>query len=554
MGSNILKRLCAVFCLLILATPAAAVERVDAGRVFGEFLACKADIFSLLTSDKADFRAVAISPYDHYASDGVTGHYIAFAAPAVATGLPLSGYVQFEAVGIAVPHFAWGFEVERNLPEVAKVIETLLPGARFVAKDGHLLELKLSTEPEAQHGDASVAPEDSYRKIVIRPANNPTRTLVMCDASKDRMSGLATDEEAGRKRLPSPEDLFPSAKVSGAKANKILDAFVACKPSFFKVLWDERKTFPRFRVEAFESPDNMPHVPEAENTYNESVTFERPIKVGDFSVVRFFQRRTIEEGKPTRFAWGFQVIAPPREVARAVAERYRVRFWGDFSSLSSKDAAVGPVSKHLDFRSYFDPDEQATVTCEPDESETRDFRLPWAEETFGLAELGPPPLLRGNRLVNALLQCRQDFFAALGEEKDAFGKMTFKNAMGPYREPGGVARAALRVAFEKPVYVSGFMLTGYIQQRVDVAGQPRLIWGFQTPGNEDDLIRVAENRTGSSYVQNEGWSLDLEAEATGYTPSEALGFADGFIGCTTPLAFGKTPPVPADLFRNEHGK
>ncbi|WDZ78758.1 hypothetical protein PWG15_09815 [Ensifer adhaerens] len=60
--------------------------------------------------------------------------------------------------------------------------------------------------------------------------------------------------------------------------------------------------------------------------------------------------------------------------------------------------------------------------------------------------------------------------------------------------------------------------------------------------------------TGSSYARNEGWSLDLAAEATGYTPSEALGFADGFIGCTTPLASGKTPPVPADLFRNEHGK
>ncbi|KOF13574.1 hypothetical protein AC244_30510 [Ensifer adhaerens] len=552
MGSNILKRLCAVFYLLVLATPAAAVERGDAERVFGAFLACKDDIFSLLTSDKADFRALTITPYDHEA-DGVNGHYIAFAAPVVASGLPLGRYVQFEAVGIAVPHFAWGFEVERNVPEVANAIEALLPGARFVAKDGHLLELKLSTEPEAQRSDTSVAPEDSYRKIVIRQANDPTRTLLMCDASKDRMSGLAIDEETGRKRLPSPEDLFPSVKVP-AKADKILDAFVACKPSFFNVLWDERKTFPRVRVEAFESPGNKPHVPEAVNTYNESVTFERPVKIGDFSVVRFFQRRTIEEGKPTRFAWAFQVNAPPREVARAIAERYRVRFWGNFSLLSSRDAAVGPVSKHLDFSSYFDPDEQATVTCEPDEGETKDFRLPWAEETFGLAELGPPPLIRGNRLVNALLQCRQDFFAALGEEKDSFGKMTFKDAMGTYREPGGVARAALRVAFEKPVYVSGFMLTGYIQQRVDVAGQPKLIWGFQTPGNEDDLIRVAENRTGSSYVENEGWSLDLEAEATGYTPSEALGFADGFIGCTTPLASGKTPPEPVDLFRNEHGK
>ncbi|WP_139109856.1 hypothetical protein [Ensifer sp. LC163] len=553
MVSMSLKRFCAVLCLLALATPAATAERIDAGRVFGAFLACNADIFSLLTSDEADFRAITIAPYD-YASDGVTGHYIAFAAPVDASGLPLSRYVQFEAVGIAVPHFAWGFEVERNVPEVAKVIEELLPGARFVAKDGHMLELKLDTEPEAQHGDASVAPEDSYRKIVIRQANNPTQALVMCDASKDRMSDLATNGETGRKRLPSPEDLFPSAKVPGVKADKILDAFVACRPSFFNVLWDERKTFPRFRVEAFESPENMPHVPGAESTYSEAVTFERPIKVGDFSVVRFFQRKSIQEGKPTRFAWAFQVIATPGEAARAIAERYRVRFETGSWWLSSKDAAAGPVSKDLEFDSYFDPDQQTAVTCEPDESETRGFRLPWAEETFGLAQFGPPPLIGGNRLMNALLQCRRDFFAALGEETDAFGKVTFKAAMGPYRKPEDAARATLRVAFEKPVYVSSLLLTGYIQQRVNVAGEPKLIWGFQTPGNEYELIRVAENRTGSNYVEKDGWALNLEADATVYTPSEALGFADGFIGCTTPLGSGKKPPEPADLFRNEQGK
>ncbi len=545
-----IKRLCAVFYLIALATPAVAADRGNAGRVFAEFLACKADIFSLLASDKADFRAISIAPYDHEA-DGVNGHTIAFTAPVVAAGLPLGKYVQFEAVGIAVPHFAWGFEVERSVPEVAKVIENLLPGARFASNGDQTRELQLSTDPGARPGDVSVAPEDSFSKIIIRQANDPTRTLLMCEASKDRMSGLATDKETGRKRLPSPEDLFPSIRAP-AKADKILDAFVACKPSFFNVLRDERKAFPRVRVEAFESPGNMPHVPQAVNTYNESVTFERPVKIGDFAVVRFFQRRTMEEGKPTRFAWAFQVNAPPGAVARAIAERYRVRFWGDYSSLSAKDAAAGPVSKHLDIASYFDPDEQASITCEPDESETTDFRLPWAEETFGLAELGPPPLLRGNRLVNALLQCRPDFFAALGEEKDAFGKVTLLDAMGPYRDPGHGARVAQRVAFEKPVYVSGLMLTGYIQRRVDVAGQPKLLWGFQTPANEDGLVRVAENRTGSSYDGSNGWTLDLNAEATGYTPSEALDFTDGFIGCTTSLASAKALPDPADLFRTAY--
>lgn len=548
MESSVLKRFCVFVCLLAFATPAAAA-RIDAGRVFGAFLACKSDIFSLLTSDKADFRAIAIKPYDHFASDGITGHILEFAAPADADGMPLGRYVQFEAVGIAVPHFAWGFEVERSVSEVVKTLESLLPGAKFVAKDADALELKLNADLEAQKGNASVASQDSYRKIVVRPADSSSRALVICDVSKDLMSGLTTDEETGRKRLPSPEDLFPSANGPGGEADKILDAFVACRPSFFNVLWDERKSFPRFRVEAFESPANRPHVPGAENAYNEVVTFERPITVGDFSVVRFFQRKSIEEGKPTRFAWAFQVKATPDEVARALAERYRVRFWGDFSSLSSKDAATGPVSKHLKFDSYFDPDEQTTVTCEPDEVETRDLRLPWAEETFGLAQLGPPPMIGGNRLMNALLQCRQDFYASLEEEKDVFGKVTFKMSMGPYRQPEDAAHATLRVAFEKPVYVSSFLLNGYIQQRVDVAGDPKLIWGLQTPGNRDDLIYVAENRTGSTYVESHGWALDLEASATAYTPSEALGFSDGFIGCTTPLAPGEIPEPP-NIFRN----
>ena len=540
----------AALFVLSSAIPAASSQASSgsARQVFGAFLACKADIFSLLGSDKADFGAAVIGPHDLSMSDGVTGQTIAFAAPVDVGGLSLTGYVQFEAVGIAVPHFTWGFEVERRVSDVAKAIEGMLPGARFVAKDGGALELKLDAQSVPQ-GDASVAPEDSYRKIVVRPADSSSRALVICDVSKDLMSGLTTDEETGRKRLPSPEDLFPSANGPGGEADKILDAFVACRPSFFNVLWHERKSFPRFRVEAFESPANRPHVPGAENTYNEVVTFEHPITVGDFSVVRFFQRKSIEEGKPTRFAWAFQVKATPDEVARALAERYRVRFWGDFSSLSSKDAATGPVSKHLKFDSYFDPDEQTTVTCEPDEVETRDLRLPWAEETFGLAQLGPPPMIGGNRLMNALLQCRQDFYASLEEEKDVFGKVTFKMSMGPYRQPEDAAHATLRVAFEKPVYVSSFLLNGYTQQRVDVAGDPKLIWGLQTPGNRDDLIYVAENRTGSTYVESHGWALDLEASATAYTPSEALGFADGFIGCTTPLAPGEIPEPP-NLFRN----
>ncbi len=540
------KRLCTVFYLLVLATPAAAVERVDPGRVFGAFLACKADIFSLLGSNRADFGAAVIRPYDWSSSDGVTGQTIEFAEHVDAGGLPLSGYVQFEAVGIAVPHFAWGFEVERRVSDVAKAIEGMLPGARFVAQDGGALELKLDAQSVPQ-GDASVAPEDSYRKIVVREANSPSRSLVMCDASKDRMTELTTDEETGRKRLPAAEDLFPSVRRPAAKTNHVLDAFVACKPSFFEVLKAERRIFPRVRIEPWESPDNAPHIPEAANTYNETVTFEHPVEIGGLRIVRFFQRKTVQSGEPTRFAWAFQVAQTPDGAARAIAAQYGVRFTY-YWSLVEKDVDATPVSQHLTLGSYFDPDEQAMVTCAPDEAETRDFRLPEGAETFGWAELGPPPVSRGNRLVNALLQCRPDFFEALGEEKSAFGKVAFKESAGPYRKDGDAERAPMRVAFEKPVYASGFTLTGYIQRRVNVAGEIKLRWGFQTPVNASRIESTAEGRTGSVRVSGKEWLLDLETDETGYTPSPDLEFDEGFLGCTTLLASGVEPPKSGDLF------
>lgn len=538
----------AALFVLSSAIPAASSQASSgsARQVFGAFLACKADIFSLLGSDRADFGAAVIGPHDWSMSDGVTGQTIAFAAPVDVGGLSLTGYVQFEAVGIAVPHFTWGFEVERRVSDIAKAIEGMLPGARFVAKDGGALELKLDAQSVPQ-GDASVAPEDSYRKIVVRQANDPSRSLVMCDASKDRMAELTTDEETGRRRLPDAEDLFPSARRPAVKTNHVLDAFVACKPSFFEVLKAERRIFPQVRIEPWESPDNAPHIPEAEKTYNETVTFEHPIEIAGLRIVRFFQRKTVQSGEPTRFAWALQVAQTPDGAARAIAAQYGARFTY-YWSLVDKDVGATPVSQHLTLRSYFDPDEQATVTCEPDEAETKDFRLPEAAETFGWAQLGPPPVGRGNRLINALLQCRADFFEALGEEKNAFGKVAFKQAAGPYRKEGDAAHAPMRVAFEKPVYASGFTLTGYIQRRVNVEGEMKLRWGFQSPDGMSRIERTTERRTGSVRVSGKGWLFDLQTDETGYTPSPDLEFDEGFLGCTTPLASGMELLKSGDLF------
>lgn len=119
----------AALFVLSSAIPAASSQASSASakQVFGAFLACNADIFSLLASDRADFGAAVVGPYDSDGSDGVTGETIEFAASVDVGGLPLTGYVQFEAVGIAVPHFAWGFEVEGRVSDVAKAIEGMLP-------------------------------------------------------------------------------------------------------------------------------------------------------------------------------------------------------------------------------------------------------------------------------------------------------------------------------------------------------------------------------------------------------------------------------------------
>ncbi|OCO98922.1 hypothetical protein BC362_27160 [Ensifer sp. LC14] len=91
---------------------------------------------------------------------------------------------------------------------------------------------------------------------------------------------------------------------------------------------------------------------------------------------------------------------------------------------------------------------------------------------------------------------------------------------------------------------------GYVQQRHVVNGAPSLRWGFQTEANALNLVRVVELRTGS-WESPEGWRIDEEAEATGYTRSPDLGFEEGFVGCTTPLATGKEPPKSVDLFPEE---
>ncbi|WP_152976176.1 hypothetical protein [Ensifer adhaerens] len=338
---------------------------------------------------------------------------------------------------------------------------------------------------------------------------------------------------------------------SAHAADRLLSAMITCKPEFFTVLQARRGSFAPVRIVPYEWPSNTPHVREAKDVFVEEVTFARPIDVGGLSVLEFSQKTTVQDDGPSDFRWQFEVAASPSDVAELLITQYGAPLKADYRDWvvdSEKVREKSGVSGSL----LIEPGEAgATISCRLYKAEAGGFKLPVAAESFGWPQLGPPPLINPNLLMNALAQCRSDFFERLAFDRKAFGKLKFKQESGPYPKGRDHASPLTRVEFQTPVRAWGIELTGYIQRLQMVNGAPGLRWGFQTRENSANLMRVVALRTGSSWEDPQGWSVDFEAEATGYTPSPDLGFDEGFVGCTTPLAAGKEPPKPVDFFRNE---
>lgn len=322
---------------------------------------------------------------------------------------------------------------------------------------------------------------------------------------------------------------------------------ITCKPEFFRVLQARRGSFAPVRIVPYEWPSNTPHVRELQDVFVEEVTFARPIDVGGLSVLEFSQKTTVQDASPIDFRWQFEVAASPSDVAELLITQYGAPLkagYRDWVVDPEKTREKSGVSGSL----RIEPSEAgARISCLLYKAEAGDFKLPVAAESFGWPQLGPPPLINPNLLMNALAQCRPDFFERLVFDRSAFGKVNFKQENGPYPKGRDHTSPLSRVEFQTPVRAWGLQLTGYIQQLQMANGAPRLRWGFQAKENARNLIHVVGLRTGSSG-EPQSWRVDDDAEATGYTPSPDLGFDEGFVGCTTPLLAGKEPPKPVDLF------
>ncbi|WP_026621293.1 hypothetical protein M728_001862 [Ensifer sp. WSM1721] len=341
-----------------------------------------------------------------------------------------------------------------------------------------------------------------------------------------------------------------------ADAEKVFDALLACKPDFFSILRAERTAFGPVRIEPFENPNNSPHYPQYPQSYSEVVTFAGPIRAGDFSIVRLFQKKTVLGGEPEGYSWAFQVAESPEEVMRVLESRFGAKFVTPWVVESwSVDVGQAPdryehISPRLSISAYNDPGRQTTLTCAPGSDNVRHFRLPTAAETFGAPELGPPPLAQPDKLMNALVACNREVFDLLAAEKAAFGKVRIESGGGSSEKAGRATPAQTRVVFSSPVYAWGLGLTGYVQS-VDATGKRlKLTWGFETLDGANQLVHVVGLRTGSEYDEREGWKVHWEAEATGYTPSPSLAIANGTSseGVLTCSDAEMALPEPADLF------
>ncbi|WP_156433158.1 hypothetical protein [Sinorhizobium sp. GL28] len=337
---------------------------------------------------------------------------------------------------------------------------------------------------------------------------------------------------------------------SAFAADRLLSAMVNCKPEFFKVLQARRGSFAPVRIVPYERSSNTPHIRRYDDVFVESVTFARPINVGGLSVLEYRQEETVRDDGPSDIRWQFEVAASPSDVAELLITQYGAPLeagYRDWVVDPEKTREKSGVSGSL----RIEPSEVgARISCSLDGAEAGDFKLPVAAESFGWPQLGPPPLINPNLLMNALAQCRPDFFERLVFDRKAFGTVKFKQENGPYPKGRDHASPLTRVEFQTPVRAWGLELTGYIQRLQMVNGAPSLRWGFQAKENARNLIHVVGLRTGS-WGEPQSWRVDDDAEATGYTPSPDLGIDEGFVGCTTPLFAGEEPPKSVDLFWNK---
>ncbi|MDK1373354.1 MULTISPECIES: hypothetical protein [unclassified Sinorhizobium] len=292
------------------------------------------------------------------------------------------------------------------------------------------------------------------------------------------------------------------------------------------MLKEERAALGPVRIDFDEDEGNSPHGPPRENYYVQMAIFAKPIAIGGLPIIGYSQRYVVREGEaPSWYIFELQVAWPAERVGQALETRLGVKF-DELRSFgwSNKEAVEdGRVSSDFGITGEDAPEGQSSLRCQVSHADTPGFRPPHITALFGAPELKPLPLGDADRLMNGLLACTPEFFDLLKAEQEAFGavKISRISLWGKRNEP-----IETRVEFSSIVHAWGLDLTAYFQRVDRSAGRERISWGFETAEWEDPLWYAIRQRTGSGYVEGQGWIVDLQTEETGYTPSQNFSIRD----------------------------
>ncbi|NRP73997.1 hypothetical protein ILFOPFJJ_04918 [Ensifer psoraleae] len=140
----------------------------------------------------------------------------------------------------------------------------------------------------------------------------------------------------------------PECAMLPESAEKVLDALLACDNDFFEVLKEERAAFGRV--------PEIVHI----NRYGyrrTHVAFAKPIEAYGLRLTAYTQVAVDSDHgwAPTQYAWGFQVIALPKDVAKAIElRRPQIEKFREYYGGWLQESAFGaPVS----FMIHARPDE-----------------------------------------------------------------------------------------------------------------------------------------------------------------------------------------------------
>ncbi|MGE6786330.1 hypothetical protein ACQKGL_27800 [Ensifer adhaerens] len=343
---------------------------------------------------------------------------------------------------------------------------------------------------------------------------------------------------------------FTSPVAASPQAERILDAFLSCKPTFFDVLKSERAAFGPVKIEVFDDLDTKALHPERGKHIYERVTFGRPLEVGPFTLLRYDQDRSVESAQPSQTEWGFGMAEAPEAVAQLINARLGTRYeqregletWLD---QSLADPSASGLRIEADYRTGA---RQTLVFCKMWENEARRISMPEPMELFGPPQLGGPPLVDQDRLMKALLACSDDFFEALKVEKAAFGPVKATTRKLSDNTPGS-GGTVVRVDFPWIVHAWGMRLKGYERHIGGRARKGTTTWSLHVEESPRVVAFVIESRTESVNVKGQ-WIVNLDEEENGgYAPAKAFAVTDdkpdgSALSCSRRHALNEAAGVP----------